>query len=77
MFFLLYMEDSYSISDIKSITDEIIKILFDLGCIKSGKFTLKNGGISKYYFDMKNIVSDPSLVSVIGDWLYKELIHMN
>jgi uridine monophosphate synthetase len=68
------MEDSYSISDIKSITDEIIKILFDLGCIKSGKFTLKNGGISKYYFDMKNIVSDPSLVSVIGDWLYKELI---
>ena len=29
--------------------------LFKTDCIKYGKFTLKSGEISKYYFDMKGV----------------------
>ena len=31
--------------------------LFKTDCIKYGKFTLKSGEISKYYFDMKGLIS--------------------
>lgn len=39
-------------------------------CIKQGAFTLKSGEISKYYFDMKSIVSYPKLLKQIGDKMY-------
>ena len=51
----------------------IIKELIDNECIKIGSFTLKNGEISKYYFDMKNLISNPILLKKIGDELYKTL----
>ena len=35
----------------------MISELFENGCIKEGNFKLKSGEISKYYFDMKNIIS--------------------
>ena len=54
-------------------TDYIIKTLINNDCIKFGNFTLKNGEISKYYFDMKNLISNPNLLSKIGDELYKLL----
>ena len=56
--------------------NEIIEELFNKDCIKEGKFTLKNGETSKYYFDMKNLVSYPSLLKKIGDEMYK-LIDMS
>lgn len=56
--------------------NEIIKELFNKDCIKEGNFTLKNGEISKYYFDMKNLVSYPQLLKKIGDEIYK-LIDMS
>jgi len=51
----------------------MIEELINSNCIKIGNFKLKNGEISKYYFDMKNIISKPSLLRKIGDELYKLL----
>ena len=34
---------------------------------------MKNGENSKYYFDMKNLISYPSLLKKIGDEIYKKL----
>lgn len=51
----------------------LIKNLIDTECIKLGNFTLKNGEISKYYFDMKYLISNPNLLCEVGDKLYKML----
>ena len=51
----------------------MIKQLFDTNCIKCGKFKLKNNNVSKYYFNIKNIISNPTLVKDIGDALYEKL----
>ena len=51
----------------------MIKELIEKNCIKIGNFTLKNGETSKYYFDMKNIISYPSLLKSIGDMIYNKL----
>ena len=42
--------------------DNIIKSLINNDCIKIGNFKLKTGDFSKYYFDMKNLVSHPELL---------------
>lgn len=47
--------------------------LLSTGCIKEGHFKLKNGCSSKYYFDIKNIISTPALLAKIGDELYQKL----
>ena len=47
--------------------DEIINNLKKSNCIKEGNFKLRNGDYSKYYFDMKNLVSHPKLLESIGD----------
>ena len=52
---------------------ELISQLIKNKCIKLGNFKLKNGDISKYYFDMKNLISNPKLLCEIGDELYKIL----
>ena len=49
----------------------IIGDLIENNCIKIGSFKLKSGEISKYYFDMKNIVSYPNIVKNIGDLMYQ------
>jgi len=53
--------------------DTIIEKLIKSNCIKIGKFKLKNGKISKYYFDMKNLISFPELLKEIGDKIYEQL----
>ena len=47
--------------------------LIKSNCIKIGNYKLKNGEFSKYYFDMKNLISHPRLLKRIGDELYKKL----
>ena len=42
-------------------------------CIKKGEFKLKNGEISQYYFDIKNIISQPWLVRYVGAQLFNML----
>ena len=54
-------------------TQSIIDSLFKTDCIKTGKFILKNGDVSKYYFDLKNIISTPSLLCEIGDMVYSNI----
>ena len=34
----------------------MIKELIEADCIKIGNFKLKNGEVSKYYYDMKNLI---------------------
>ena len=53
--------------------ENIIQGLIDTNCIKTGYFTLKSGEISKYYFDMKNLIANPELLKKIGDELYNLL----
>lgn len=53
------------------VSSEIIEGLFECNCIKTGAFTLRSGELSKYYFDMKNLVSYPSLLRKIGDEIYE------
>ena len=48
--------------------------LKDANCIKEGNFQLRNGEYSKYYFDMKNLVSHPKLLTNIGDEIYNKFI---
>lgn len=56
-----------------TIKDGLVKELISGNCIKIGNWKLKNGDVSKYYFNMKNIISNPSLLKRIGDELYKKL----
>jgi len=49
--------------------DELVKS----NCIKIGNWKLKNGDTSKYYYDIKNIISNPSLLKQVGDKLYSLL----
>ena len=53
--------------------NEIIKELIESNCIKFGNFVLKSGDVSKYYYDMKNLISNPLLLKKIGDELYNLL----
>ena len=51
----------------------MIEDLIKYNCVKIGNWKLKNGENSKYYFDIKNIISNPSLIKKIGDNIYKSL----
>ena len=51
----------------------MIEELINTNCIRIGKFTLKNGETSKYYYNIKNIISNPCLLKKIGDKIYKML----
>ena len=54
---------------LEKLTDRLV----NLNCIKLGKWKLKNGESSKYYYDIKNIISNPSLLKQVGDQLYSLL----
>ena len=47
--------------------------LENLECIQSGNYVLKSGKVSKYYFDMRMIISNPTLLKEIGDLIYQSL----
>lgn len=51
----------------------MIDQLINNGCIKYGSFKLKSNEISKYYFDMKSLISYPNLLKEIGDEIYKKI----
>ena len=54
--------------------NKLINELIQYNCVKVGEFKLRNGETSKYYFDMKNLISHPLLLKKIGDILYNEFI---
>ena len=43
----------------------MIEELIKSNCINLGNWKLKNGENSKYYFDIKNVISNPSLLRKI------------
>ena len=49
----------------------MIDELMNTECIQVGNFRLKNGNVSKYYFDMRNLIAYPKLLAKIGDALYE------
>lgn len=51
----------------------MIEELIQCECVKIGNFKLKSGVTSKYYFDMKHLISYPNLLKKIGDEIYKKL----
>jgi uridine monophosphate synthetase len=52
---------------------ELYQKLVNCNCLKKGKFKLKNGETSEYYFDIKNVISHPSLLRYIGIQLFNIL----
>tara|TARA_Y100000310_G_C20423403_1_gene687778 strand:+ start:292 stop:768 length:477 start_codon:yes stop_codon:yes gene_type:complete len=53
--------------------NELYQKLIECNCLKTGEFKLKNGEMSKYYFDIKNVISYPSLLRYIGSQLFNIL----
>ena len=47
--------------------------LIKYNCVIEGDFILKNGEFSDRYYDIKNIISTPSLLRKVGDELYSKL----
>ena len=54
--------------------NQLINELIQYNCVKVGEFKLRNGETSKYYFDMKNLISHPTLLEKIGDAIYNTII---
>ena len=50
--------------------DPVFSELERIGCIQNGDFTLKSGAKSSHYFDMRLLISQPMLLSQIGDMIY-------
>ena len=70
----VHLEDNdYIYKKTTYLNKRMIKKLLDTNCIKIGKYQLKNGEISKYYFNLKNLISYPNLLKEIGDQLYQKL----
>jgi uridine monophosphate synthetase len=51
----------------------LIRELIELGCFRTGRFTLKSGDISPIYIDLRLVISRPSLLDRIAD-AYADLL---
>ena len=45
----------------------MINTLKDLGCFKEGDFTLKSGKKSKYYIDLRHLISHPVVLKELAN----------
>ena len=50
-----------------------LKTIIEQKCIEFGDFILSSGAPSNYYYDLKNILLDGSVMSLLGDLLLDEL----
>ena len=51
-----------------------LKAIIEQRCIEFGDFRLSSGAPSNYYYDLKNILLDGSVMSLLGDLLLDEAI---
>ena len=51
----------------------LVKTLIEQRCIEIGDFVLSGGSRSNYYYDLKNILLDGSVMSLLGDLVLEEL----
>ncbi len=49
--------------------NDLYESIFDAGCIKFGEFRLKSGIVSPVYVDFRGLISNPKLLSEIGQAL--------
>ena len=52
---------------------QIINKLIELECFKEGNFLLKSGKESKYYIDLRILVSYPEILKDLSMMLYEKL----
>ena len=53
--------------------NELINFLIETNCLKQGIFKLKSGDMSKYYFNLKNLISYPDKLCLFAEELFKKL----
>jgi len=61
---------------IQSLKNILFSKLINLGIVKSGSFTLKNGTQSNIYMDMRLLVSYPQIFSYLAKLLFLEYPHL-
>jgi orotate phosphoribosyltransferase len=54
-----------------------LKEIIERRCIEFGDFPLSSGARSDYYYDLKNILLDGSVMSLLGDLLLDEISKFN
>lgn len=66
-------QPSYAANEMREFNARLGNALFDEGCIKFGKFTLKNGSISPVYVDLRASITDPTLRNNVAN-IYVDMI---
>jgi uridine monophosphate synthetase len=54
-------------------SEDIIELAMKNNCVSQGLFQLKNGSQSRFYFNMKNLISHPELLMKCAEEIYKKL----